>query len=1401
MPGVALVTAYNDQGELLLGRRNDNGKWTVPGGHLEEGEEPRAAAARELYEETGLRPLSLSFLREFETAGGLVLYCFSAYVRGEPHSHFDPDDEVGEWRFVDVSEGLPSRFFNNLHGPGPESGDNLVTNLFDIEKADDYRPDLAKYEDPRLYTLDDVGLVTNEFGGDPSARDMIVMHAGHDRPMFRLVDHNVDELHTLPLTTASGPSKMEFLRRTPEAAEAPIVVGHAGAVLDGNHRVHLHRELGKQKVRGYQLVHDEGLQKAEPPPVDLGHGVADEHGVHFETGHPVSVKFVRGTTPAPNFGERFQQHIEPAGRYMVHNPDPGQLARGWEQGEVHFKNPLVLKFNHTPGGQAEFGYNDTSWKARLHRALGATGARLSRKVVGLGHDGIVTVDGDNCTREIVDLTRLHAQFGKAEERFDGGDMYVTYEFPSEDEAEAYHKAARDKYEDEWHGIGVTARRGRQVVVRAWNESNMDDFRHLVKKMGGKMVDAEGALDHLVAPEAFRKSEALVKMSVRSIPKGVEIPRNTALGEVPSYDYSHVLSPEHREQGYSLHVQETPGQSYEAQLFHHNKGVGEVIGDLNGAGTITPHSELDGEHRGKGLGRSMYEALYAHAFHSGVRYVRGGNHSQSASLVHESLARRHGLDYTPEWVGAEDDDTPAELGRYGYALKGELGYVCKSEPGEPDEVHKLLQHPDPVERRMALRLDSVRADHVARAALDPHPMVHEAAMDHPAFGELEGLALMNAKEGADGVYPALQQVAFLRRAGRARSNHIAAAVANATQVSPEARDAVLGAVVPHEGLSHDNIREIFHGPYASDDHRLALLGRDVDVPDDVLQSVARGVVAFPSEGASKLALAAFTHPLFSPADRDRFVTSIGETSHPSLVALAQAVLRAAPVGEPAAEQLHLHARFRPSPTTVGLLGAFLAGPGARPEDVDRALATGNHDLLGPASQSSAIQPQHFDQIVDRAGKAGDADLLASLQASPSFGNAHLGALMRPVAKSQLDQLVEMANHPVVDRQLGLDPLQIPAFRAARFLAGGRSVPAGAARAALYEDDGDVEAAALRAYGLEVTDDNRAALRAVADVGDFGKAEVDVTPNAQEILAAHPEGKDVAAAVARAYKNQFVVPVKLGGKHSKGSLLAHDDETDVTWLLKSGSGGAGVAAGSSEDPSNPNAREAAWYQQALAWGVADHYPRAEEISIDGHPYAALRLLPWRYQPLEKMRQKDPAAPARVLAPYLASGKLHEWAIMDYVFGNPDSHGGNVMADPTPVEGDGHERHRHFQHSDQPVDSTEDVQLIDHGSAYAGDEFDPAHDHASFVPFYLRAWAPHTNFNQLPLEDKLKYLPRVHGDVAKRLTTWIEGRRPDEVRVICQRYGIDPEPTLKRLEKLQALARTMPVDEAVDRLWATT
>jgi 8-oxo-dGTP diphosphatase len=51
----AMVFVERDDGAMLFVRHTYRERWGVPGGLLEKGEEPRDAAVREVYEETGLR--------------------------------------------------------------------------------------------------------------------------------------------------------------------------------------------------------------------------------------------------------------------------------------------------------------------------------------------------------------------------------------------------------------------------------------------------------------------------------------------------------------------------------------------------------------------------------------------------------------------------------------------------------------------------------------------------------------------------------------------------------------------------------------------------------------------------------------------------------------------------------------------------------------------------------------------------------------------------------------------------------------------------------------------------------------------------------------------------------------------------------------------------------------------------------------------------------------------------------------------------------------------------------------------------------------------------------------------------------------------------------------------------
>lgn len=134
-------------------------------------------------------------------------------------------------------------------------------------------------------------------------------------------------------------------------------------------------------------------------PLPLGEVV--EQGKLFKSCIPVTFRFVRNTEKSPYLGAQYQQDIEPAEKYMIHNEDPGDLPRKWETGIVTFRCPLVLKFNTK---YPEEIYGPHSWKVALHQHYGLKGRALSRKLLKLGYDGIVTTIGSNETREIVLLS-------------------------------------------------------------------------------------------------------------------------------------------------------------------------------------------------------------------------------------------------------------------------------------------------------------------------------------------------------------------------------------------------------------------------------------------------------------------------------------------------------------------------------------------------------------------------------------------------------------------------------------------------------------------------------------------------------------------------------------------------------------------------------------------------------------------------------------------------------------------------------------------------------------------------------------------------------------------------------------------------------------------------------------
>jgi 8-oxo-dGTP diphosphatase len=953
---VAIITCYNGEGQLLVGKRNDNDFYTLPAGHFEEGESPEQCATRELYEETGLHAVSLSHLKNYTLPDGTEAYCFSAYVSGSPHPKNDPDDEVSEWEWIDVEEGLPPKVYNHLHGP--KDSTNLLRQIFKVQKSEDW--DTLEKKEPKVWHSDDWG----------TSRISIPSIQHPDRP-------NYDAGYVSALKDHYGPT----------------------------------------------------------------------------------IKPITVTT-----------------------------------------DKLVPK-------------NDVK-----------------------------------------------------------------------------------------------------------NKSRYDLYRKMYRK--------EGKLPPLV------------------------VKRNST-------------------------------------------GLYEVV---------------DGNHK--------YHAAKA----------EGGGKLDAYELPSEHV------------------DQAAMVGTH-------LPHLAKAE----DEVFRMLDNPDPIERGMALKLDTVRPEHLFQAALDPDPSIYQAAINHPLFGPSQSLSLMEAVVGKNGAYPQAQKDFFLGQPGKLQPYHFTALARAARMCGPACYAATVAQIAAHPEAPEGLLRSMYMDPDVVHDSRIAILSHK-RAAADVLDHALKTALTVPGGGSGDLGSRAVEHLELPYGSLRALVQRAADRGEPHVVALAERALESnqglsTPALAEIFKDLLPKAQLLPTSAAPGLIGALLRNKSVSPTLADEATHALHPDTLLRAGVMSnpAFGPQHLQKMLSKA-----LDLLTPAASAPMEG---------------------VAKHPIVTMQLGFEPANHRAFKAAKFLANGALISDESMRQALYFEDGDVDRAALQAYGLPCSEENLKALHAICGLTKSDPI-MEPTPTASKVVTAHLEGEDVARMIERAFKTHFVFPVALGGKHSKGSFIAYDEQTKTTLLLKSGSGGAGGAAGSKEDPSNPNAREAAFYHIAKQWEIGKWYPRAELVIIDDKMYSALHLLALDFKTLDEMERKEPGTARSVLHKYLHEGLVHKWAVIDYILGNPDSHGQNVMVDPKG-----------------------DVQLIDHGSAFAGPSFDPGHDGNSFVPYYLRAWCLDENFHQLDTATKLKSLPRVPASVAEELKTWFGKIVPGDVRLICQRYGINTIPTMDRLQKVSVRLGNEPLDLIINSLWVTT
>lgn len=100
--------------DVLMGKRNDSGLWTQPGGAAKTGECPYTCAFREFLEETGVSLKSLKLVNVSINKDKNMIYVFEGQLPDEYEfdtSH-DPDKEVDNWLFID-----PNTVKEQLHVP------------------------------------------------------------------------------------------------------------------------------------------------------------------------------------------------------------------------------------------------------------------------------------------------------------------------------------------------------------------------------------------------------------------------------------------------------------------------------------------------------------------------------------------------------------------------------------------------------------------------------------------------------------------------------------------------------------------------------------------------------------------------------------------------------------------------------------------------------------------------------------------------------------------------------------------------------------------------------------------------------------------------------------------------------------------------------------------------------------------------------------------------------------------------------------------------------------------------------------------------------------------------------------------------------------------------------------
>ena len=177
---------------LLMGKRRDNGKWTMPGGHLDEGETFHQGALREVEEETGIEldpndlyDLTDVHMREDKEGKPLHVQAFHAPIGKRPPTTMkeDPDAEVHRWQWINTEDGIPDEIYGNMHVP---PGDNIAMSALGLVRKEDTNDDaLAQWDMQQIVHGMDYEQGVNNITDDEMAHDVVLSNLADDPDYYR----------------------------------------------------------------------------------------------------------------------------------------------------------------------------------------------------------------------------------------------------------------------------------------------------------------------------------------------------------------------------------------------------------------------------------------------------------------------------------------------------------------------------------------------------------------------------------------------------------------------------------------------------------------------------------------------------------------------------------------------------------------------------------------------------------------------------------------------------------------------------------------------------------------------------------------------------------------------------------------------------------------------------------------------------------------------------------------------------------------------------------------------------------------------------------------------------------------------------------------------------------------